>query len=368
MVTASRDLSRRHPALVLVSVGMLLMLSSTPALGEEIQYLPERPSLILSANVSGFLNSKICQELKNQFPLPELDREIEKGATARLGVPLANVSRVLVCATAGEKEQTHEIMFMVSTFKPVNAEEIKSARKGAAEQKLVTFKEVKVGNFTLYEETYKDVPDAKEKQQGVQEGLSFCIVDPKLVVFGKVPELKKILERNKKPALSASMQAALNEADLTSPVALLIDVEGLPQWSRDAAAKHLPKVVPDTAAVINSTKYIAVKFTEAGTINGSATIAYKDAKSAAGGKEMAEGLVKNIKASLNDVKLPPNMTEKLNAMRQILDAVKLTVADNQLQGTFSAEPTAVAQFLTFSVGTPPGVNPQPPKDKKPSPP
>ena len=85
----------------------------------------------------------------------------------------------------------------------VKAEDVKKAREEPRFKgdKGTTYKETKVGSFTMYE------PEKDEYRE------AFCVVSDKVLVVARAKQLKPVLERNKMPEWSAGIQAGMKQAD-----------------------------------------------------------------------------------------------------------------------------------------------------------
>ncbi len=358
MVTALTN--RFRLTLLLGGIGLLLA-APTAARGDELQYLPDDCHLVASLNYQDFLKSKTYQELKKQ--IPEVGKNLEGGLTEGLGIPGNNLARITSALSFGAKPGPEPQVGMLNTIKAIKAEDIKANKKIQPWMKNHAYKEVKVGTFTLYQQTYQFEINGKIDDK-VLEGPAFCVVEDKLVLFGSVPDLKKILERNKKPALAANLQAGMKEANFSNVASFVLDIQGMPQWAREEMAKNLSKTSPAIEGLAEQVKLLAIKVNEDGQVKGSATLFCKDAAGAGKVHKAAAMVLADLKSKLkDDPTAPAPKQELIKGARMFIEAVKLSDKGEEATATVAVEPAAAAHFLTalFAPVGPP--TKEQPKDK-----
>jgi hypothetical protein len=353
MFTGSKGLGCVRRALILTNVGAMMCLLAAPALGDEIQYFPTDTHAIFSVNVAALLKSKTYQEVKklaNKFEKDsnKVEKEIEEGLSGQLGIPIANVSRITYAASFSSFKDMKgfpEDVGMATTFKPVTAEDIKAKMKASPIEKNLAYKEIKVGKFTIYQKTF-ELNIGGDQKPKMQEGQAFCVVESKHVLFGRLEPMKKVLERNKKPELSANLKMGLQTAALTNAVMVVFDFEGMPKSWREDVVRDLSKNFPDAKDVADNVKIVAFKLNEIGQVNAGITLVCKDSASAGPTKKAAEAALTALKAKLVvDDKAPPAMQEMVKGARKLLDVVKITMAGNRVNGNVAVQPAVLAQFL-----------------------
>jgi hypothetical protein len=349
MITALKGPGKLRPLLVLV-VGVLLCWPAPRALGDELQYLPTDPHMVASLNFSAFLKSKTFQELKKLAP--KLGEDVEVGIGEHSGIPSANIARI----TGGlvfskDNYKIPEDISIITTTKAVNADEIKAKIKSYPSEKNVAYKEVKVGTFTIYQRTYQFQIDLQGNLGPVQEGETFCVAESKVVLWGQLPVLTKILERNKKSEQSANLKTELKEAPLTSEVMLVLDIENMPPWRREIMMQPWIANFPETKDVADKLKLLAVKMSEAKSVKGTATLWCKTKSNATEIKKIADSVQAGLPDKLKDKALP-DQQEIVKSAITLIKAVKLSAKGDKVTANVTVEPATVAQFLTIMKGKP----------------
>lgn len=183
-------------------------------LGAEVRYLPDNTQAVVSLRPEQVLNSDAYKELKKEIMADQRSSssDPEKEFEQVSGLPLNNMQQVVVGFSAGGNS---EGIIVVKTVKPVTADEIKSKRGGSPP-------ETKVGNYSVYEAF----------------PMAWCVAEPKIVVFGKLDQLKKVLERNKDAELSAGLKTALKHADFSKSAVMAVDVKEVYAKTKEESKKQ----------------------------------------------------------------------------------------------------------------------------------
>ncbi|MFN4259752.1 MAG: hypothetical protein ACK4RK_10670 [Gemmataceae bacterium] len=167
-------------------------------LDQALFYMPEDSTLLASLDVKSFMNSGVYKELEKEFPDNFKSRfEEEKGLT------FEQIERVTV---GGNTSSGGQPVVVIRTRENVTAEQMLGKIKNS------NYSKTQVGGHTLH----------------AAGNDAFCVVDARLVVAGPTETVRKVLERNKTPAFSESLQAALGSAKTsgTAYVAMVIPSEG----------------------------------------------------------------------------------------------------------------------------------------------
>jgi hypothetical protein len=324
----------------ILACALVLGCLAAPARGDEIQYLPDGCGLVVSADVAGLMKSKAFQLAKTK--IKGLEEGLERDTHRNFGIPHANVRRVTIGETLDDRP--HENMIVVTTVKPTTAAEIETNRKSSPSQMIVTYKKVKFGAHTVYEQYYQHRSDEKDRPAPVQSSQAFCVIEGKYVLYGPLKAMTKILERNKKPTFSPRVENALKQTGLTSALTMVLDIEELPEREKKSMVRDLGKQVPGLEAVAANMQTLTVQLNESGKVKGVATLSCKDAANAADVKKVADAGVVLLKGHLKfDPKQPEELQGLMKEMRVFLDAVKLSTKEAQVQAEVTVEPaTAVA--------------------------
>lgn len=177
---------------------------------DPMKFLPEDCQSIVAINVRQILDSEIYQQLQRDNA--DLSRRSDD-LTALVGIPVTNMESVLIGTGSGSEAA----VVIVQTRQPAEASTIRGLRRG------VRFREVRVGNYTLYEETGKSLPGLLGMVGGAFPGFedaasttaAFCVVDRMLVVLGNGKDLRAVLQRDRNPDLPQGLRDALEHVDLS---------------------------------------------------------------------------------------------------------------------------------------------------------
>jgi hypothetical protein len=310
-----------RPALV----GLVLWCLAAPARGDDLQYLPDGSMFVVSVDLAALLKTTTYKVTKSR--IKAFDESLQKGLRDEMGILATNVARI----TAGVEAITTDGIIIYTTIKPVSAADIKAAKKPHSFKVNFKHREVKVGDYTIYEENYQFQSNPKEKPGPVQAEMAFCVVEERTVVYGRLEAVTKILERNKKPVLSAGVQAGLKQTGFASAVTLVMDLQAIPEREKKSMLKDFGKLVPGLADVADGMQTLAVRVNEKDNVTVTATMFCKDAASAANAKKVADDGVATVKGRLkDDPKLPVEVRETMKEVRTALGAVKLYTKDAQV--------------------------------------
>src|SRR5262249_10568153 len=124
-----KNSSLRNPTMLtfsklrLVAVATALVLGlSTVARGDEIQYFPDNPHVVVFVNVANILKSKTA-EAAAKSSASGLD-SMAKGMASEFGLSGDNITRMAICIPLDRDPKHSTIVF--ATAKPVTAAEIKA--------------------------------------------------------------------------------------------------------------------------------------------------------------------------------------------------------------------------------------------------
>jgi hypothetical protein len=353
--------------LVAAFAAVLLGCVPSSARADDFDYLPNGASHLLSIDLAGFFKSKVYQEFKKQSPKVAQEIEGSKGGgITSVHIPIAGIARF---THAGALAGNYEI---ITTSKQVTAAGIKEAQKSSYPD--YTYEETRVGTFTVNREKFRLNPKG-----AIIEGNAFCLVADKTILARSMAgmdgvnleALRKILERTKKPELSAEFQKAVEHVGFANTIGGVLDYqkslagEVLTESIRKDAANTFPGMVDITDKI----QIVTLKVNVADDVKGTATAACKDAASAADlKKSLAAGLV-NLKKLLpkDDPKLTAKQRDLIKAANTALDAVKLSAKGTQVEANVVLEP-AVAVMLVrglfeFETAAAPRKVESPPKEK-----
>jgi hypothetical protein len=270
---------------VTAMVRALFSSSSSPM--EGVRYLPDNCMIIAGVNLDELMDSDAWKELEKELPK---FRDDTKKVGDEIGVPLANMSYIL---RGQAKGPPHDPITVLTTKKSVNARDMLGRIKNTE------YEELKLAGRTVYQRKYPDniliTPEIR---------VAFCVVDSKTVILGTTHQVRFVLERDKKPELSASLQAALKQADTSRTAFLAIDLKDVNpgRWLG----------VPDSFPLPEGVEGVAVGGDAGSSIKVSATVLCKDAKIAEDVRKLVEaGLV----AAKSDRDLPKEAADALGSVQ-----------------------------------------------------
>lgn len=325
-----------RPALV----GLVLCCLAAPARGDDLQYLPDGSMLVVSVDLAALLKTRTYEVAKSR--IKAFNESLEKGLRDEMGIPATNVARI----TAGVEAITTDGIIIYTTIKPVSAADIKAGKKPRSFKINFKHREVKVGDYTIYEENYQFQSNPKKKSGPVQAEMAFCVVEDRTVVYGRLEAVKKILERNKKPVLSAGVQAGLKQTGFASAVTLVMDLQAIPERDKKSMLRDLEKLVPGLADVADGMQTLTVRVNEKDNVTGTATMFCKDAASAAEVKKVLDaGLVTLKGLYKDDPKLPAKIGETMKEVRTAIGAVKLSTKEAQVNAEVTLEAATAAAVV-----------------------
>ena len=132
-------------------------------------------------------------------------------------------------AEAAPRPEANSGEAVTTGFRRLDIDDVKALKKPPTYKKYQTFKEIKHGSVTIYQETYQLQFRPEDKPGNVVEGEAFYLAEGKyLVGSSKVEALKKVIDRNKAPKLSQAMQAGLKDASFSNTVLVVVDLENMP--------------------------------------------------------------------------------------------------------------------------------------------
>lgn len=272
---------------------------------ESMKFLPNNPNFVVSVKVDDLMASDSWKELEKTMPnFKKGTEDMEK----ETGLTPAAIAHVLM---GGQGEGKEEPVVVVRTKKQVTASDLLAKIKNGK------YTEVKVNKYAM--------------QQGEQSSYSkiapkaFCVVDAKLVVYGRADTLRAILERDKKPELSSGLQTALKETDLTKPIAFAVDFKDImAKANRRPSKDPLSQGMGMVEALAGQATFNPDRIT--------ATALCKDAEAADNLRKLIEG---GLVAAKMQPGLPKEFTSGLESVKVTSSGSKLTLTSDLKAATSS---------------------------------
>ncbi len=328
------------PRLVLAAT--LLSFSSVTAFADDARYFPANVHVVLSNDMTALLKSKTFQELKKSGPLAT--QAFEENLTNNLGIAATDVLRLTTAITYVNKKRPEQVV-IATTARPVKAAEIADRKKGYVWQVNVRYEPSAIGAYTVYEQLFRLQLLPQDKPGPVDHGEAFCVVEKNVVIYGRLPVLKKILARKETPELSANMQAVLKQTGSTSAIVIAADLQDMPTSARKDLAVGLT-FLPAPADLIGRVQTVGLKANETTEFKAEATLVCTEAGEVK--KALATGLAR-LKPKLNDAGLSASAKERLKRIRTAIDAVNLSVNGDRLTARVAVEPIVAAQVFALLI-------------------
>jgi hypothetical protein len=341
-------------------------LPAAPARGDEIRFLPSSAQVVRVVDFAAIRQSKTFQEVRKR-----LSKDQQKvfddiqGLLPIRGLPRDNLARLTVSEFFPKKGQP-ESLTLVGTVKPVTAADVKKVQLGFIGNlftSVVGHKEIKIGKFTLYQERVRTGPLIGGGNKDRDGDVGVCLVEPKRFLIGSVPVLKKVLERNKRPALSANMRAGVREAG-SAVWSTVVDFQGLPKSEREKFVQQLGKM-PEARDVGDKLKFLAlaVKLNEDGSLKGSLSLHCTSAAGAGAVRKLVEATLADLERKLAVGPRAPESQKKLaEEGRGLVKAVKLSVTGDRVTARLEVGPAALARTISAMIAAAPADKKVPKKE------
>jgi hypothetical protein len=170
------------------------------------------------------------------------------------------------------------------------------------------YEELKVAGRTVYLTKYpENFPIPPERR------LAMCLVDSKTLIMGSKRQVRSVLERDKKPELSAALQAALQQADTSRTAFAAIDFKDV------NPARFLG--LPASFQIPEGLESLALGAEAGSTFKAELTVLCKDAKTADELRKLAEAALVMAK---NDRDLPKDLADALAAVTVSTSGARVT--------------------------------------------
>jgi hypothetical protein len=235
-----------------------------PRLTTEMKYLPDNCVMVSTVRIDQMRKTRLYEAQKAKF-------KGLSGAGNLHGLKEEDVERV----TTSNQTIGQGGVSIITTIKAVKAEEVKAGMEAPLKNLGGVglkrgFAEEKVGSYVLY------------KLDAGLMARAFCVPESKIVLVGAADELRKILQRDKKPEFSEGFQRAWSDADFSATWVVIIATitGGKPGGDKMAGGAQLPAATLTQLDYGTTVKVIIVSY-------------YKDADDAEEGrKQVVEKLEK----------------------------------------------------------------------------
>lgn len=325
---------------IVVLLALVWLLKPQVGASDALKYLPNDSQVVVSCNVDELVNSKLYQQLKTEVPnFQKGEREFE----GEFGVSLDNIARMTVGGNSGGTV-SDDVVGVVRLKKGVTAADVCTKMKVRESRKDVAFKEISVGKFTIYDETYRF--SWRDEKSDVEHGEAFCLPESTLLLFAKLEPLRRVLERNKAPELPEKMREVLRTADFSTTFGLAVNINalvsrGLPKNFLQEANRNLGVSLPENDEFLQGLDGLVVDAhlaSSQATLN--ATLLCKEAKVAEDVKKVLDAAQVVLR---NTLKQAPGVPREAS---ELVDSVKFLTSGAKVTGNLSTNLDPLLKEIT----------------------
>jgi hypothetical protein len=316
--------------------------AAPPPIEDDFKYFSPDSDLLVVVHMDKAVASDPVRRITKD--IPDAARGLEE-MKKDIGVGLADIERL----SLGVRAKEDNALLVVRTNKPVKAADVLATfrQKRFPSDKEHAYKEVKVGERTMYEADQPDQP-------------SFCLIGDRTLLVAEVKVLKPALERGGKGEVPAGMRKGLAQVDQQATLYFVLDLKhivadkpnALPGAEDFLGGFNARKSLADTETLTGS-------LTLAETITGRMTALCKDEKAAAALKaDVDKGLAGIAEEFKKLADKDPRFPKQLLLLPGL---VKTSTAGNAVRGEVSVKSDAVVTTIK-AIFAP--ANPPPPPGKE----
>jgi hypothetical protein len=257
-------------------IGAFMMLSGKAGVGSDLKYVPDDSDVVLSADISGIVNSGAGQKIKSKAGAM-LDQLNRQGGDSK--IKPEDVGRV----TFGVNVRSKNGAGIVHFNRPVGDADFSAIAKGEKKP---------VGQYQMI----------------VTADKAFCQLDPQTIVMGDEASLRKVLERNAPARLSDDLATATGEADFSKAIAIALSMKSVMGAAGGMGAPGMA-MMPGGADAIRG---VALQADVGNDIRLKGALVCKDSAVADQMKQMSDGMLAGMK--MNSAKMPPEASKILDTL------------------------------------------------------
>jgi hypothetical protein len=331
-----RGVRQRAFLQVLLAAGALAL--PRPGFAEFPKYLPDGCNFIVAVNFAEMHDSPQYQKLRADiadFAPGESSFQEE----VLIGLAPSIVAQITLSSDLTAPGDGSGPLVSVRTRIPVSAAGIRAARKLPAYMKDFSYREVKVGEKVIYENSYAWTEGGQKMSRG-----AFAVVEDNLVLVGPNAEyLRKVMARGKSLELSPELQSAVRSTDFAKTLAYAIDLKAAVnetftrEFTREIAPVFGGAIDIEFVKKLDGLCFDATLTGPGAVVRGS--LIAKDAGTAGDVKKVVEAAQVAMSGMLR--KLPRAPKEVADA----IDAVKFSVAGAKVSATGEVKAAALVQWI-----------------------
>jgi len=179
---------------------------------DDLYFYPDNTQSVAFVKFDQLFNSGAVQSARQEFP--DFDQQLNQTGGVSAGVDTANIDKMLVASAPFNGVGQSNSIVIIRTKQPVKPADVEASIQKNTPN--LTFNEVKVGRFTMYEGQTPPAGPTAFGPPPLPPG--FVMADDKRVVAGPAALLRLVLERDKKPDVPDKLQALLKQTNQDSTV------------------------------------------------------------------------------------------------------------------------------------------------------
>lgn len=261
----------------------------------EARYLPSdcewiitiKPAQLLESEAGKDLMDALSAEHKEMLSIPE----------KKLGLRLKDIKQVTIAGTFGKLDD----MVTIFKAKDLDGDDIKKTIEAGGS----SFDQLTVGDFTIHKDR--------------SSPFAFAVIDGKILILGNADTLQAILERDKKPELSADMQNAMKLVDFGKTFAAAADLRSVPEPDKALRGGNPVIDLVRTALRDKEVEGLGLQIETGTEVTITITGTCKDSSTAEDYRRMIDGAVVWAKKS-------PHAANVARSAEDLADACKVTTS------------------------------------------
>jgi Protein of unknown function (DUF1559) len=294
-----------------VAIGGFLMLTGKSGAGSDLNYLPDDPDFIVSADVSGMISSGAGQKIKGRAN--EMLAALNKGMPKDSKFKPEDVGRI----TFGVKIQDKKGAGIIHFNRPVNEQDVPPMARGAKKS---------VGQYQIV----------------VDGDAAFCQIAPQTIATGDEDTLRKVLERHGPARISEELTSAMSEVDFSKSLAMAASLKNLANMAGPGGMN------PMSMQGMKGIRCGAIQADVGNDIRLSAAVVCKDATTADQMKKMADAGLAMAKMSAGNPQMPPQAAKAM----KILDTLDISNSGAVIRASLTIDVDTILSLIPARLGKP----------------
>ncbi len=328
---------------------LALCLAVQPVRADDRDYLPNNFQIYISLDVAAVVKHQAIVDLKKRLPV--IEQKFDAEMLEHIGVAPKDIVRLTMGVQMGFDDPTGvyhgDVGIGVLTLnKATTWAEIKAKFKTPKFKTDVSFEEMKVGAYTIYQEKFKYSFGGKPDEK-FNTGQFFCLPKDNVLIFGS-KEAVKVLERGTPPQISPAMADAIKSADPTSTAVIALDLKNMPERERKSMKREI--MLPGFEEAIDQVNAAILQGKLGEKLQVTATALCKDDAGAVAVKKVADEGMAAVKFMLGATdKLPPPVVDVMKEAAKVVATIKTSTAGNLAKAEVALEPALAIRLIEMSL-------------------